>query len=273
MINIKDKYIILNAPKCGTENLNAILKDESADGDVVEEYWPDQHTLWNINYSLHPHHTLSHALDNIPNDHNINDYKISLLVRNPYDRIVSFFHYDLCNKIISEKIDKDTEISIPRAFRAWLDTMSVNDFIRGKMLYDTEMRLTAHKIGKEHETLGDSLSYIGWSRYWPMHKYIDVTIDNDIKIYKYENYVDEINKALIYSTGDNEYNITLESVQLVDKFLCENYLDFCYDCNQGRVFDNWVDYYDGMDDYLIKRIQDYYKEDFERFGYDKNITS
>jgi len=290
MINIQDKYILLYPPKCGSNLLMTLLKDpvNTDPEDFIEEYVIHldgekyDRPLWNVTHLLHKHHTLSQVTSHLPENHNIDDYDVCVFGRNPYSRLVSLYHQDLCYKIsrmhrdaAMENIELDQRmklinedpLNVKKSFKFWLQEHSFNNFHMGVSLYNEQVRDIHNRY--QIEGSHDSMSYIGWSRQWPVSNYLDMTINNDIRTYKYEDYTDEVSRFLS-DLNLSKYTWNNNVLTSISEFKCEASYDPCVDCNIPRA--HWSVYYEDMDGNLLDNINSYYKEDFERFGYDY-ITS
>jgi len=100
MINKSKKFIFIHPPKCAGTSIRLALRDHYKSYHKNRELEPFGIDLSSegINYRVSVHSTLSKFIEFINDRHGINffnkkDWYIFTVIRNPFDRIVSFYHH------------------------------------------------------------------------------------------------------------------------------------------------------------------------------------
>jgi len=167
-------------------------------------------------------------------DEIINKFKLFAIVRNPYERIIS--DYGFWIKYYNNNKHKLSFNKLKKIYDSFeVSPKNLNDYIHKVLDNDKyKYELDGHLI--------------------PMYKYTHINKDDKLilicEILKYENLNNEFNKFI----EDNNINLPKDSLLKIHK-------------NKSGIQITRKH----LDDKSIKLIQEYYKKDFELFGYDINI--
>jgi len=108
MINKSKKFIFIHPPKSAGTSIRLVLRDhyKSYHGNKELEPFGIDLSSEGINYCLHVHGTLSKFIKFINDRHGIDffkkeDWYVFAVIRNPFDRVVSFYHHMLVHRNLS----------------------------------------------------------------------------------------------------------------------------------------------------------------------------
>ena len=163
----------------------------------------------------------------------LNKFKLFAIVRNPYDRIISIYGYGI--KVYNKNKNK-----------------SIKEL---REIYNNSFEINPKKLNEFINTVlgNDKYKYSMDGHIIPMYKHTHINIDTKLtlicEILKYENLNNELNEFI------ENNNINLPKDSLLKVYLNKSGIELTRK---------------HLDNKSIKLIQEYYKKDFELFGYDIN---
>lgn len=169
MINKSKKFIFLHPPKCAGTSIRLVLRDhyKSYHENIDLEPFGIDLSSQGIDYILPVHSTLSKFIKYIEDRHGIGffkkeDWYIFTVIRNPYDRLVSFYHHIYvhrkCSLTFNDWICMNLEkhdFALDKTYKSMFhynNELCVDDFIRQENI-EHDAKIVFNKLGINDYTL------------------------------------------------------------------------------------------------------------------------